>query len=64
MARRSKISVIPADRSKPHHRGAMFFEGIPADTKAAFKSACARRGESMRDAFIKWMREYAARVNL
>lgn len=60
MSRRlSKISVVPADREKPHHKGTLFIQGIPATTKAAFKSACAKRGQNMRDVILKYMRMYA-----
>ncbi len=59
--RKSKISVMPADRSLPHHKGNMLIQGLPQTTKAAFKAACAKRGVSMRDVFIEFMRTYAQR---
>lgn len=58
MVRKSTISQTPADRNRPHHRGVLFIEGIPRSTKEAFKAACAYRGETMRDAVIRKMREY------
>lgn len=61
MPKRSKISVIPADETQPHHNGILLVQGIPEDTKLAFKAACARVGETMRDVIIKIMREYAAK---
>lgn len=62
MSRRSKISVLPQDRTEPHHEGVLFVEGIPKDTKAAFKAACARRGETMRDVLIRLIRDYAVKT--
>lgn len=59
MPRRSKISTVPANREEPHHRGVMFIEGVPKSTKAAFKSECAKRETTMRDAMIEFMRWYA-----
>lgn len=53
----SKISQTPANRVMPH-KGVMFFEGIPLDTKIQFKAVCAYRGETMRDAIIRLMREH------
>lgn len=58
---KSKISVFPADRSKPHHKGFLFVQGLPLTTKAAFKAACAARGKSMRDVIIELMRGYSER---
>lgn len=58
MNRTSKISQTPQNKDKPHHRGTLFLEGVPKSTKAAFKSACARRETTMRDAMIKLMRQY------
>lgn len=57
-AKRSRISVLPADKSVTAHRGTMIIEGIPQDTKQLFKAACARQDETMRDALIKLMRGY------
>jgi hypothetical protein len=57
---RSKISVIPADPRKPRHKKTLFIQAIPDDTHSAFKSACARRGETMRDVAIKLMRKFVA----
>lgn len=56
----SKISVISKKADKPQHRGALFIEGIPEDTRTAFKAACARRDVTMRDTFITLMRKFAA----
>lgn len=58
MPRHSKISQTPADPSEPRHMGAIYVEGIPETTKIAFKSKCALRKTSMRDAIIMFMREY------
>lgn len=44
------------------HKGTMIIQALPQDTKAAFKSACYRRGSTMRDAFIQFMRDYASGV--
>jgi len=56
---RSRISPLPADPGKPRHKKTLFVQGIPEDTHSAFKSACARRGETMRDVVIKLVREFA-----
>jgi hypothetical protein len=56
---RSKISQHPRDKSKRRHNGTIIITSIPRDTKYAFKSACCRRGQTMRDAFILFMRQYA-----
>lgn len=60
---RSTISRTPADRTRPHHRGALFMEGIPESTKSAFKAACATKGVTMRDAIITLMRDFVRRVS-
>lgn len=60
--RKSEISQTPADRTKPHHRGVLFMEGLPLSTKAEFKACCARNGQTMRDAIITLMREYIHRI--
>lgn len=62
MPRKSRISQTPADTTRPCHRGTLIVQGLPSDTKAAFKSACARREKTMRDVIIELMREYVARV--
>lgn len=41
------------------HKKAMFIENVPEDTRLAFKSACARRGKSMRFIIINFMKEFA-----
>ncbi len=61
MSIRSKTSVMPLDRSRPHHTGVLFVQGVPETTKANFKAACAKRGETMRDALIDLMRVYISR---
>lgn len=61
---KSQISQVPADRKKPHHRGAMFMEGIPKSTKDDFKAACAKNGKVMRDIFIELMRDYAIKAGI
>lgn len=63
MNTKSKISVIPADPTLPRHTGVLFVQGLPEDTKAAFKAACARRGTTMRDVIIELMRHYAEKTN-
>ncbi len=57
-AKVSKISVAPANPNATKHRGVLFLEGVPEDTKQLFKAACARKGETMRDAMIRLMRDY------
>ena len=57
---KSLISVVPADKSLPHHKSVLFVQGIPMTTKVAFKAACAAQNVSMRDALIKMMRKFAA----
>jgi len=61
MPRRSVISQTPADPEKPRHEAKLFVEGIPATTKAEFKGACARKGQTIRDAVIEFMRDYVRR---
>jgi DNA-binding transcriptional regulator YiaG len=59
MARtKSEISTVPLDRTQPHHDGVLYVEGIPKTTKRAFKAACVKNGEAMRDVVIKFMRKY------
>jgi hypothetical protein len=41
-------------------RNAMLFEGIPPTVRAKFKSVCARRGVTMREAVVHLMRVYAS----
>lgn len=59
---RSKISVIPADPAAPRHKKTLFIQAVPGDTHSAFKCACARRGETMRDVVIKLIREFAQKT--
>lgn len=40
-------------------RDTMFVEGIPADVRANFKAACAKKQETMKDVLIKFMMTYA-----
>lgn len=61
--KRSQISVIPADDDAPRHEAAILIQAVPLTTRAAFKAACAKRGETMRDVLIKLMRSYAAKVD-
>jgi len=44
-----------------HHKGVLFFKGIPIDTKNQFKAACARKGQTMQEAIVKLMRQYILR---
>ncbi len=60
MPRTSQISVMPRDKTKRMHTGTMIIQGLPRDTKCAFKSECYRRGVTMRDAFIVFMRDYVS----
>ncbi len=60
--RRSQISVIPGDKSLPYHKSVLFVQGVPSTTKAAFKAACAKKGVSMRDVLIRYMRGYVDKV--
>lgn len=62
--RQCKISVVPADPSEPHLKGTLFVEGVPRTTKAAFKAACAKNGENMRDVIITFMRRYSIKAGL
>jgi hypothetical protein len=58
MPRHCKISARDAKRLKPYHKGILFIEAVPEDTKTAFKAACYRRGTTMRDVIIELMRGY------
>jgi hypothetical protein len=40
----------------------MFFQSIPTQIKADFKSACARNRKTMRDVIIGLMQEYSAKA--
>lgn len=40
------------------HTSTLYIQAMPADTKNAFKAACYRRGETMRDVLITLMRSY------
>ena len=59
---RSKLAPRPADKSKPRHQCDILIQGIPKSTRNAFKAACAENEETMRDAFITFMRDYARRT--
>lgn len=59
MPRLSRHSKVFADKTKPRHEKTIIIQGIPSDTKEAFKSACALNGKTMRDVFIELMRNYA-----
>lgn len=37
----------------------LFVEGVPKDLRLQFKSACAKKGKSMKDVIIRLMRRYA-----
>ena len=44
-----------------HHKGVLFFKGIPIDIKNQFKASCARKGQTMQDVIIKMMKQYVLR---
>lgn len=46
------------DTSKPVGRGVMLVEGIPLDTKSAFKSSCKLKRKTMRHEISRFMWEY------
>ena len=48
-------------KKAPSRKGVLFMEGLPADLKMKFKSVCAGKGHSMRDAIIDLMRDYIQR---
>lgn len=59
----SKIVPAPqADPSAVRHKKALFLRGVPESTMRAFKSACASRGMTMRDAHISLMRRFSVAV--
>lgn len=60
----SKISISHRDKRKQIHRDVVFVDNIPQSTKSVFKSACARKRESMRDAIIRMMRHYACHAGI
>ena len=47
--------------TKTNRTDVLFLRDIPADLKAHFKSACARRGVSMKDSVISHMRRVVAK---
>jgi hypothetical protein len=51
---------MPRDKNMRMHKGTMIVQGLPQDTKNQFKAACYKRGSTMRDAFIQFMRDYVS----
>lgn len=62
MSRKCKRSRIPKDKTIPHHRGALFIEGVPETTRQQFKAAVALRKTTMRDTFIEFMQDFSRKV--
>lgn len=62
MTRRSRISQTPQDPAARRHEGTLLIQGLPRTTKNPFKAACAKNGETMRDAVIQFMRDYTKRT--
>lgn len=61
MPRNSRIRPPQKPKDAKNPKSAMYFEGVPEDTKAKFKATCVLNGENMRDVLISLMRSYAQR---
>ena len=60
---RPRVSTVAPDSPNfPQHDGAILLRNIPGSTHRAFKSACGKRGITMRDALIVMMRRYSSAV--
>jgi hypothetical protein len=59
--RYSKLAIAPKDPNVPQHHKHLFLRCIPATTKQAFKTACAKANPpvTQRDAIIQFMRDFA-----
>lgn len=55
-------TATPGRIGTAYHRGVLFVESVPQDTKALFKAACAKRQTTMRDALIHFMRDFISKT--
>lgn len=66
----SKITVehvetkVRKKRMKSPHTDVLFLRGLPNDLKSDFKSYCAKRGKSMKEVLLNFMKSMANKSKL
>jgi len=63
MSKPIKSVIAPLSRNMPSmYKGHLFIRNIPSLMKSEFKSACAKKGATMRDVMMLFMQKYSTAV--